>query len=157
MCRTKFFLLPFHSSYSFFLDPRTSLNNACQRLFGKNSSKMPQYTYKSEGPPHRVTWTATVYSQFLSIIHHKSSDLQIHSWRHRVWDGERKDPERCRRRRCNPSSFWIDWPVRWQMTCMFNLFILATRSTQLIDTYDRVLKASCCEGYIHWIFPSIYI
>ena len=69
---TKYLVLPFHSfSYSyFFIDPRSSLHNTCQKLSRNNTSnlKMPQYVYNTRGPLHNVTWTVTVYSQFLSII-----------------------------------------------------------------------------------------
>ena len=68
----KYLVLPFHSfpflNLFFFIDPRLSLYNACQRLFGNNTSKMPKYVYSSGGPLHDVIWTVTVYSQFHSII-----------------------------------------------------------------------------------------
>ena len=65
MSRATYLLLPVHPFSDFFLlDPRTSLNNACQLLFGKNSSKMPQYVYDSRGPAHDRIWTAIIYSQF---------------------------------------------------------------------------------------------
>ena len=63
MIRANYLILPFCSfSYSFSLDSRISLNDACHKLFGMNISKSPQYCYTSRGSPHNVIWTATVYS-----------------------------------------------------------------------------------------------
>ena len=45
-----------------FLEPRTALNNACQQLFGNNSSKMPRYTHQSRGPQHDIIWTTIIHS-----------------------------------------------------------------------------------------------
>ena len=41
---------------------RTSLNNACQLLFGHNSSVRPEYVYQHSGPGHNLIWTSIVYS-----------------------------------------------------------------------------------------------
>ena len=53
-----FHIHPF--SYSLFLDPRTVLNNACQKLFGRN--RRPEYINESRGPPHNLIWTTVIKS-----------------------------------------------------------------------------------------------
>ena len=45
-----------------FLEPRMALNNACQRLFGSNTSNKLRYTHQTRGPQHSVVWTTIIYS-----------------------------------------------------------------------------------------------
>jgi hypothetical protein len=68
MSRTEHLLLPVQPfSYCLFfffiIDPRNELNSVLQALFKKNIS---QFVHESRGPQHNITWTAIVYSQFLS-------------------------------------------------------------------------------------------